>query len=427
MWVRLLVALTVSLYAAGAAADDFDITPSIAVRQEYNDNIFFDDEDEEDDLITTVKPGLEITNRSERINFSLKGEVSPFFYWDNDELDDVDQDYSSRLNYMLTERLRFNGSASLRYDNRPDRDILTTGLSLESESRRQQRYNAGFDYSISETINTGITGGYRRDDFMANTDPDDEDWKAWDAGFSYTHDISRWFNNTIGRLNLGYSNYDFETSETDYYYGTVGFQRQVTELFNLLIDIGARYTDSDFEVQQLVIVPPGIPTIVASDENDSSIGGVAQAVLEYRGLKTRGNILASHDIDAASGRRGAVQRSRFVLNGGYLLQEKLRIGLTAGVYYNQSDDDEFAQDEIDEFVYRLRPNLRWEFYDNFTLETAYAYTYVDDKTVDGDSQQHLVYAQLAFGYPLFDLIDIIGSPGGLNRIETEIQQVGGQY
>jgi hypothetical protein len=117
-----------------------------------------------------------------------------------------------------------------------------------------------------------------------------------------------------------------------------------------------------------------------------------------------------------------------VTNGGYRLLETLRIGLTAGVYYNKSDDEEFSQEEIDEFVYRLRPNLRWEFYDNFTLETAYAYTFVDDKSADGDAQQHLVYAQLAFGYPLFDLVDLIGDRGGPPRIGgTEIRRSTGEY
>jgi hypothetical protein len=84
--MRVLVAAMVIVQVLGAAAyaDEFKLTPSVAVRQEYNSNIFFDSSKEEDDTITRVKPGLELLNRTERLDLRLAGFVTPYFYWSKD-------------------------------------------------------------------------------------------------------------------------------------------------------------------------------------------------------------------------------------------------------------------------------------------------------------------------------------------------------
>jgi uncharacterized protein (PEP-CTERM system associated) len=80
------VALVLALSATDLWADEFKLTPSVAVRQEYNSNIFFDSSNEKDDFITRVKPGLELIERTERIDLRLAGFVTPYVYWENDEL-----------------------------------------------------------------------------------------------------------------------------------------------------------------------------------------------------------------------------------------------------------------------------------------------------------------------------------------------------
>src|SRR5512143_3941426 len=92
--VAAVVMVQVLMLGAAALADEFKVTPSVAVRQEYNSNIFFDSRDEKDDFITRVKPGLELLERTERIDLRLAGFVIPYVYWDNDNLNSVDQDYS---------------------------------------------------------------------------------------------------------------------------------------------------------------------------------------------------------------------------------------------------------------------------------------------------------------------------------------------
>ena len=73
--VGLIGMLILGLWLPDAHADQFEIRPYLAVRGEYNDNIFFnpDSNDAEDDYILTIKPGIEITDRTERLNARLRG------------------------------------------------------------------------------------------------------------------------------------------------------------------------------------------------------------------------------------------------------------------------------------------------------------------------------------------------------------------
>jgi hypothetical protein len=123
MWMVLVLLLT-----SAARADEFRLTPSVAVRQEYNSNFFFDSSNEKDDFITRVRSGLELIECTERIDLRLAGFVTPYVYWENDELNSVVQDYSGRVDYRLTPLWSAGANAAVRVGHQPDRDIYTTGL-----------------------------------------------------------------------------------------------------------------------------------------------------------------------------------------------------------------------------------------------------------------------------------------------------------
>ena len=76
----ILLNVLLLLVPSGVLADDFKLIPSLAVREEYNDNIFGSVSDTVDDFITTISPGLELVERTERLDLGLSAIVSPFFY-----------------------------------------------------------------------------------------------------------------------------------------------------------------------------------------------------------------------------------------------------------------------------------------------------------------------------------------------------------
>ena len=154
--------------------------------------------------------------------------------------------------------------------------------------------------------------------------------------------------------------------------------------------------------QSLAIVPPGVLATVTDQQSDSSWGGIGHLAVEYVGERTRASLGASHDVTAASGGQGVVQRTGLTFNGGHLLTEKLRLGLFTGAFRNKSEEDEFSGEKIEEYSYSVRPSLRWEFYRDVTLEAGYSFTYLDNQADNESALRHLGYIQLAYGLPLFE-------------------------
>jgi hypothetical protein len=392
----------VLMMGAEARADEFKLTPSVAVRQEYNSNIFFDSSNEEDDFITRVKPGLELLERTERLDLRLAGFVTPYVYWDNGELNSVDQDYSGRVDYKITPLFSVGANAGVRVDHQPDRDIFTTGIAYGDNRRIQQRYGGNMGWQFTELMGASAAYNYGRDDWRQSSDSDLEDYDSHAVTLGLSRELGSAKGVTLGLLNAGWAHYNYDTSETDYYFGTVGVKHRLTEIFNVTADAGARYTDSSFDVQQLAVVPPGVLVVVTEDENDTGWGAIGHLGVEYVGERTRASLTGSHDINAASGSRGVVQRTGLTLNGGHLLAEKLRLGAYAGVFRNKSGENEFSGEKIEEYSYSASPSLRWEFYRDVTLEAGYSFTYLDNQEDDENSVRHLGYVQIAYGLPLFE-------------------------
>jgi hypothetical protein len=385
----LLINVLLLLFPTGVMADEFNLIPSLALREEYNDNIFFSYSDTIDDFITTVSVGLELTERTDQLDLSLLGIVSPFFYADNSEWDDVDQDYVGIINYQVNPYLGVNANARYNVSNRPDRDVYTTGLVLSNTRRKNQAYGVGLDYTLTENSAMAVFFNYSKSkwdevNFL------NQNQKDYSTGLNYTHNLNQWWDETTGRLNVGFDRFEFETSDTNNYFTTIGVQHGFSQTINLLIDVGVRYTDANFLSSQLV------------EENNKSYGGIGQVILRIQGELTQGSVSVRWGITPASGRGRTVERSEAVLNLGRRLAEKLTIGIAGGFYHNSADKDEFSALKIDEDTYYIQPTIQWEIFERFNLQAGYNFIYIDDHAVSNDRKQNMVYLQASYGMPLFE-------------------------
>ena len=375
-----------SLLAAAGWADEFKVIPSVALKGEYNDNIFFSENNKEDDFIGTLSPGLEIIERTERLDLNLSGAAHIIEYADNDELSGVDFDTMGLFKFGLTPKLDFRANALYDKTTQPDRDIVADGLVQNDRTRRRQRYGAGLDYTFTEKAAISLDYLYQDDDW-SGSDRDTQDLTINSGDMLFTYDLSRTFDSTIGRLNAGYANYDYETSEIDYYFSTIGFLHHFSEIYSIQLDAGARYSDAEFD---------------DTNQDDQTWGGKGSLKLLYNGEFTQADLTASRDVSYASGRSGSVLRTAFVFDVRHRFLEKLWAGLSTGYYLNKSDQDEFSSEEIDEQTFRIRPRLLWELHRYVTLEGAYSYTYINDDADNTDSQRNLVYLQIKFEYPVIE-------------------------
>jgi hypothetical protein len=405
--IAFLIGLT---FLDNAKADDFEVIPSVLVREEYNDNIFFTKDDKLDDFITTLEGSLEVIERTERLNANLFGRVAPFWYADYSELDDTDWQIRGSADYQLTPLFKAGASAGYLVDHRSDRDVDVTGVILAPRERKRWSAGLGAEYSFNEITAANLTYAFRDENWDRGSI---DDLKAHDLILGFTRNLSGWWETTIARINLGYGDYDYKTSDTKILFGSIGVEHRFSEKFKALLDLGPRYSDSDFQTLQPQEVAPGIFQLVVVDDSDSQWGGVGRLDLDYREERTFSRLTASHGLYPVSGRPGPTERTAARFSVTHLFTEKLRISLPLGWIRNRADGDEFSVGEIDQDTAYLIPFVRWEFYDGFTLEGQYNFSYVWDNDDDEEKYRHLAYVQLAYGLPLFDFLRDFnpGAPG----------------
>ena len=395
--LAMLLVTLVSVFPSVSGADEFKLIPSIAVREEYNDNIFFDDHGEIDDWITTISPGLKLIDRTDRFDINLFARGDCIKYGQNDELNDFDQHYSGNISYRVTSRFKVSADAGYTVDSRRDRDIETTGLVLSSEERK--RYSGGLsgDYVLTEKIAASLSYAYERDDF---DDPEEVDYKYNSSNLGFTHDLSEFFPRTVGQINFGYYYYDSTSTTIDNYSGTVGFNWAMTEVFNLMVDIGTRYTRSEFSVLQLDPFNPF--RIITRKEKDHGWGSVGNVVLSYQGEVTRASLVASKQVRPASGENGTTDRTSFLFKISRRFAEKFSAHLSGEYFLNKADAGELATKNIDEQTISIRPGLSCELIDNLVLTASYTFTRVKDREDHTEPERNLIYVQMSYGIPLFE-------------------------
>ena len=378
------------LLAAGVRADEFRLTPSIAVRQEYNDNIYFDYNSKiaEDSFITRVRPGLELIDRTERFDLRLAGFVTPYVYWSDSNLNSVDQDYSGRASYLLTPQLRVGADAAVNVSHQADRDITTTGLTYNDDRRIQQRYGGDAAYDFTERTTGTVAYAFTKENWRSD-DPDIENYYSHGVTLGVSQDLGADKGITVGFLKTRYVYYDYETSKTDYASAALGVKHRLSEIFNVSVDAGGSYAYTEFDVQN-------------RKESNSSWGPIAHAGLEYVGERTHANLDAFYDVAPGSGGDGPVQRAALTFSVGHLLTEYLRLGVSTGVFHNKSLEDDVNGARSEYFTYTVNPSLRWEIFREITLEAGYVFDYVDDREADAVASRNLGYIQMAYGLPLLE-------------------------
>ena len=366
---------------ANAFADGDKLVVSLKLKEEYNDNIFFNADNEMDDYITTVSPGVELRRSYERTYASLKGLFDVAMYTDNSDLNNVDQLYTAGISHKLTQRLSLSSDASYKRDSRPDRDIEETGLALGTDIRNKQRYTAGIDYVLSEKSNVNVKYAHNRDDY---DDPTLTDYDSHTVKMGLAYNLSYWLPLTTGRITTGYSRYNYPYTSVDNYNLTFGGERRLTEIYSYYADLGGRFT--------------------RPDDGDDSSGGVLKFGIKYKGEITSGNAFFSHDIRPASGSRGLRERTSFVVSlKQRMFTEKMIGSLRGGYYLNKSDRRELSVDDTDEHTIRISPRLTYRITQNVKLDTSYTYTRIKDKARnDYMKDRNLVFIGLVIEYPFFE-------------------------
>ena len=118
--------------------------------------------------------------------------------------------------------------------------------------RERQNYTVSGDYLLSEKTMTTFSYDYLNDkyDSVSYTDLESH---TFNLGF--IRDMSNVLESTKARMNMGYAKYNMPDMKIDNYEATIGIDRALNEKWNLVINGGARYTDSRFNTIEICIRP----------------------------------------------------------------------------------------------------------------------------------------------------------------------------
>ena len=127
----------------GIRAAGFLIYPSLAVGEQYNDNIFADDTGEVDDFITLIAPRVKVDSdwNNHALNFRADANIGKYADNGDEDFEDYAFGTDGRLDITRNQSLFANALYSHRHQNRGDPD--------EPQGRNQ----SAFDFYT-------ITGGY---------------------------------------------------------------------------------------------------------------------------------------------------------------------------------------------------------------------------------------------------------------------------
>lgn len=386
--------------ATSAVADERKVIPSIAMQQEYNDNLYFSSHTKDGDFISTVSPALEVMNNTERLQSGIKIQLDSSYYHDNPDLNSIDQDYSGTLRYGVSPTANLFTSAGYRRDSRVDRDFTQTGFVLGAVNRDRYNYRLGGDYALSEAMGMQATYSFDSDYYE---DSAYSDYKSHDISFLFSRDLSAVISRTVARMKLGMTRFNMQGSQVTNYSGTIGAERSLDERFSFFADLGLRYTQSEFDSFQML--PTGVPgffLIAPHEEQAEGWGPSGQAGVTYNGELDNAKLVLSHGVTAASGRSGTVQRTALQCNVGRKLSETSRVAFFAGYFVNKSTQDEMAALAIDENSLCIQPKMLYALSDQVAVEASYSYALVHNKVADTDASRNLVLLRLVFQYPLFE-------------------------
>jgi hypothetical protein len=228
----------------GLQLGPFRILPSLEFSLEYDDNILLTPEDEIDDMIFHIIPGVLIELPSRQYAIRLGYQADILRYMDNTDLDTVHH------NVLADARVNFNFGLGLRL---ADRFLITddfAGFPVPEQTERVERWentlDAGADYTVRERYTFDIN--YRWFSVDYQDDPEFDQFDRDDHTISGTL-FYRIFPKTsiLGEADYNIVRYDVPAIATDRdsdaWRFKVGVKGDLTAKTTVLIKVGWEWRD----------------------------------------------------------------------------------------------------------------------------------------------------------------------------------------
>ena len=237
--------------AKGLDLGSFRLFPAAGVSETYDDNIFADENNAQDDLITAVSAALIAESQWSRHQLKVEGRLRHEAFLNNDSQDRTEYALTPTLRLDLGERdtARLTAEHSRRVVGRDDPEDAG-----DDEPTTFNRFLVGGAYIHRvNRVFFGLNSTLRRDDYISSGD-DDRDRNEYRFGLPLGYEVSAKTDVTLEpfvRLR-DFDDLDSTGADRDSRAAgaTVGIDTEVTSLLHLNFDVGFianDYEDSRFD------------------------------------------------------------------------------------------------------------------------------------------------------------------------------------
>lgn len=214
------------------------ISPSISLREEYNDNIFLTRTDREYDLITEIMPALSLTYSISHLDLNLDYGLNFKFYSRHSELNEtgISETQTLKFQNQIRPLKSFFIDISDVYQRVPidiRRPVALENIFVNMTDSNTFTISPYIEYPLTSTLSTRLGYSYSN---VWYKDEEGNDSDSHSAFLSFNKQFSSRINATLKYDYLAYR--PEKTDDYDRHQGSVGVTYQVTPNFQINGEIG---------------------------------------------------------------------------------------------------------------------------------------------------------------------------------------------
>jgi hypothetical protein len=387
-------ALSLSLLPTPAAGADWSVTPQISAGVTYDNNVNFNYQDKESDIIVNVAPRVDFNYASDITTLMGGLGLRGLTYSRDRSFDRLDQDYRFSGSRKVLPRLSLTLNASYINDSTQIEELTASGLATRRVPRVALTLGPGLSYQITERLQMNL--GYQYSS-VTYDDPEFNDsftqgvsWglryplknEKTTLGASIQGRVSEYpdLDNTFRTLNPAVTiEHRFSEEWSGSLSGGLNFNWYTvnTEVFDFVDSpdfiLVRRRTTKSFNVQ---------PMFQVSGARRWTKTTLSLAYRRDQSTSYLGNISEVHS--------GTVSVT-------HAFTERLSGSLGSGVNYNVSSP---STGQFRQFNVNIAPQLSYRLTERLSVSARYQYYWVRDLEGDRSTNRQTVGLFLSYAYPL---------------------------
>jgi hypothetical protein len=377
--------LGLDILAAPAAQGPLILTPSLTISEEWNDNIFQNNDNKQSDFITQFTPALRLDVRERGFNVGVGYSLTAEVYADHTELSDAAnrQTLIGNLFYEATPRLTLTLTETFRYD-KASNAASVEGISSGRRDSWSNVFAPALRYQLTQRLGLRAYGAWQMQRYGSGEDADGgdggQDSDTYRAGTGLDYALTPRLG-VSGGYDFAYI--DIQDEPTAFTHTPrVGFSYQITQTLRGGISGGPTILMSDGETT----LSPGVTASLTQIQRWGSMG------LAYdRAVRTGGGVGGVSDVQTITGNVSVTTLAR-----GFAL------AFTPRYTISESEED-VARSRSDTKALTLNLSARYQIARYIAIVGAYTFF---NQRADGDSSgrsdvdQNRVTIGLQFGYPI---------------------------